>query len=68
MLCFVATKCVVKVPKTAIVGLQKNMARLTKVYNTDDDDSGYVGRRHLPLVAGDKLMVSHKMRKGANMQ
>lgn len=68
MLRFVATKCVVKVPKTAIVGLQKNMARLTKVYNTDDDDSGYVGRRHLPLVAGDKLMVSHKMRKGANMQ
>lgn len=34
------------------------MARLTKVYNTDDDDSGYVGRRNLPLVAGDKLMVS----------
>lgn len=34
------------------------MARLTKVYNTDDDDSSYVGRRHLPLVAGDKLMVS----------
>ncbi|XP_064552653.1 gametogenetin-binding protein 2-like [Drosophila montana] len=33
------------------------MARLTKVYNTDDDDSGYVGRRHLPLVAGDKLMM-----------
>ncbi|ALC47528.1 CG2182 [Drosophila busckii] len=33
------------------------MARLTKVYNTDDDDSSYVGRRHLPLVAGDKLMM-----------
>ncbi|XP_052852920.1 gametogenetin-binding protein 2-like [Drosophila gunungcola] len=33
------------------------MARLTKVYNTDDDDSGYVGRRNLPLVAGDKLMM-----------
>ncbi|XP_017143780.1 gametogenetin-binding protein 2-like [Drosophila miranda] len=33
------------------------MARLTKVYTTDDDDSGYVGRRHLPLVAGDKLMM-----------
>lgn len=45
-------------PKTAVVGPRKNMARLTKVYNTDDDDSSYVGRRHLPLVAGDKLMVS----------
>ncbi|XP_039492149.1 gametogenetin-binding protein 2-like [Drosophila santomea] len=33
------------------------MARLTKVYNTDDDDSSYVGRRNLPLVAGDKLMM-----------
>ncbi|XP_034485365.1 gametogenetin-binding protein 2-like [Drosophila innubila] len=33
------------------------MARLTKVYNTEDDDSSYVGRRHLPLVAGDKLMM-----------
>ncbi|XP_037729591.1 gametogenetin-binding protein 2-like [Drosophila subpulchrella] len=33
------------------------MARLTKVYNTDDDDSGYVGRRNLPLPAGDKLMM-----------
>ncbi|EDW14371.1 gametogenetin-binding protein 2-like [Drosophila mojavensis] len=33
------------------------MARLTKVYNTDEDDSNYVGRRHLPLVAGDKLMM-----------
>ncbi|EDV47931.1 gametogenetin-binding protein 2-like [Drosophila erecta] len=33
------------------------MARLTKVYNTDDDDLGYVGRRNLPLVAGDKLMM-----------
>ncbi|KAH8264266.1 hypothetical protein KR038_005614 [Drosophila bunnanda] len=33
------------------------MARLTKVYNTDDDDSGYIGRRNLPLVAGDKLMM-----------
>ncbi|KAH8273198.1 hypothetical protein KR018_012495, partial [Drosophila ironensis] len=33
------------------------MARLTKVYNTDEDDSGYVGRRNLPLVAGDKLMM-----------
>lgn len=48
-------------PKTAVVGPQKNMARLTKVYNTDDDDSCYVGRRHLPLVAGDKLMVSFEM-------
>lgn len=50
-------------PKTAVVGPQKNMARLTKVYNTDDDDSSYVGRRHLPLVAGDKLMVSFEMLK-----
>lgn len=60
MLCFVATKCVEKVPETAIVGLGKNMARLTRVYNTDEDDSNYVGKRHLPLVAGDKLMVSGK--------
>ncbi|XP_017104574.2 gametogenetin-binding protein 2-like [Drosophila bipectinata] len=33
------------------------MARLTKVFNTDDDESVDVGRRNLPLVAGDKLMM-----------